>query len=273
MYSPTTPPVAPVAVGRVDRVVNVVVRRTRATRRLLVVSAIVVGGLSSCGDEAAVSTERPLTFDEASMLANVQRLNALDGGAVVEVVSSFLIDGSTVSMRAEVDWSTHTGHALVVATGTEQAIAEVFWNDTTVFERIPSLDPLLAGRGAPSIRYVARPADTENRQLDRAIALLVGLAAEAPDNPVLLQQKEGSAFLRDDVLRGEAVTVLRFGQQTVYWLDAGGAMHRFEGNSAAKNAPIIVDVYERGAQQITFPDPSTVIAVDAIRELYDAVVS
>jgi hypothetical protein len=238
-----------------------------------VAAAVVVGALSACGDDAAVSTERALTFDEASMLANVQRLNALDGGAVVEVVSSFLIDGSTVSMRAEVDWSGHTGRALVMATGTEQAIVEVFWNDTTVFERIPSLDPLLAGRGMPSVRYVARPADTENRQLDRAIALLVGLAAEVPDNPVLLQQKEGSAFLRDDVLRGEAVTVLRYGQQTVYWLDAAGVMHRFEGNSTGKNAPIIVDVYERGEQQITFPDPSTVIAVDAIRELYDAVVS
>jgi len=262
-----------VAIGKVDRVVNAVVRRTRATRRLLVASAMVVGAVSSCGDDVPVSTERPLTFDEASLLANAQRLNALDGGAVVEVVSSFLIDGSTVSMRAEVDWSGHTGRALVMATGTEQAIVEVFWNDTTVFERIPSLDPLLAGRGMPSVRYVARPADTENRQLDRAIALLVGLAAEVPDNPVLLQQEEGSAFLRDDVLRGAAVTVLRYGQQTVYWLDAAGVMHRFEGNSTAKNAPIIVDVYERGEQQITFPDPSTVIAVDAIRELYDAVVS
>lgn len=243
-----------------------------AARRvaLVVVGVSLVAASVSCGSDEPVSTERPLTFDEATLLAGVQRDNYLDGGAVVEVTSSFLADGSTLSMRAEVDWVEHTGRALVIATGREVGVTEVYWNETTVFERLPVLNDLLVARGQTGVEFVARPPDADGRQIDRAIALLVGLASEAPDNPVLVQQKQGSAFLRDDVLRGESVQVLRFGDRTIYWLDSNGSMVRFEGNSESLSAPIIIDVIERGAPSFQYPDPGSIILIDAVREMYDA---
>lgn len=247
-------------------------RRVDTPGRSVIVLAVICALLAvACGDDAPASTERPLTFDEASQLAMVQRANYGDGGALVEVNSSFLTDGSTVSMQAEVDWVNHSGRAMVMATGRDAPITEVYWTESMVLERVPALDPLLEARGLTGVRYVARPPDTETRQLDRAIALLVGLAAEAPDNPVLVQQKAGSAFMRDDELSGVPVRVMRYGDRTIYWLDAAGVMLRFEGNSSGLNAPIVIDVIERGMPSIEWPADDEVVLVEMIREVYDAV--
>lgn len=245
------------------------VQKGRWPRKLVIFSGLCLMG---CGSAETVSGERPLTFDEASELSTVQSNNYKISGAVVEVNSSFLSSGATLSMRATVDWQNHKGHAFVVATGPEAEVLEVYWNETTVFERIPAINGLLSARGEGMVEFIARPVDIERRQLDRAIAVVVGLAAKTPDNPVLIQQKEDSAFVRTDAHRGETVRVFRYGSRTVYWLSEDGAMLRFEGNSTALNAPIVVDVFERGKQVIDLPDPTNIISIEKVREIYDALV-
>lgn len=240
------------------------------------VAALVVLGLfaGACGDdEPDPGAEHPLTFDEAARLADVQFDNLDAGGALFEVASSFLTTGETLTMRGEVDWVAHTGRALVSANGTDTNVAEVYWTEDVVLERIPQLTDLLAARGSPGIEWVARPPETATRQLDRAIALLVALASETRSNPVLLQQEEGSAFLRFDVLRETDVEVLRFGMRNRYWLDVeSGDMLRFDGDAEAGGAPIVIDVLDRGPRSIPAPDPATVVDVTVVDELYPAFV-
>lgn len=78
--------------------------------------------------------------------------------------------------------------------------------------------------------------------------------------------------MRTDTLRGRKVDVMRYGKQTIYWLDATtGEMLRFEGNSTGLNAPIVIDFIERGRQTIDLPLPRDVVPVSEIEDFYGAV--
>jgi hypothetical protein len=240
-------------------------------RRRAVAALVVCGllGLVSCGnDDSGTADPRPLTVEEATRLAEVQFDNYDTGGARFEVATTFTATNDTLYMSGTVDWKTHQGRAEVSATGAEEGITEVLWNDNVVLERRPSLDPVLAGLGYESVRYLARPPATSTRQIDRAIAIVMALASEERQNPVLLQQEEGSAFIREDVLRESNVEVLRYGQRNQYWLSlADASLMRFDGNSANGSAPIVVDLLERGPQTIPAPDSAEVLPIDAIPEL------
>lgn len=243
----------------------------KTSRLVLFVSAaaLAVGCASS---NKTTQSERPLTFDEATQLASVQKRNYDDQGAVVRVSTAFTGTGDSMSMEAEIDWPGHQGHGVLSGRGMEEGISEVFWVADAVLERRPALNVVLRGRGFAGVEFVARPPETDKRLLDRAVAVVVGLASKDPDNALLVQQKTGSAFLRNDVLRGKPVVVLRYGERNIYWLDqATGEMLRFEGNAAALTAPIIVDVLERGKRSITFPLASAVTEVGAIKEIYETV--
>ena len=240
--------------------------------RLVLLAAVGALAPACTSSNKATPSERALTFEEATLLASVQKQNYDDEGAIVRVNTAFTATGDSMSMEAEIDWPGHQGRGLLSATGMENGIDEVFWVTDTVLERRPALNVVLTGRGFTGIDFVARPPDTATRLLDRAIAVVVGLAAKEPDNALLVQQKPGSAFLRNDVLRGTQVVVLRYGERNLYWLDAKtGEMLRFEGNAAGLNAPIIVDVLERGKRTITFPLVSAVVNVDEITQIYETV--
>lgn len=247
----------------------------RRPSALLAVLAFVACGpmlVAACGGDP-VSTERPLTADEAGRLAEVLFDNLDDGGASFEVATSFRTTGDDLSLRGEVDWVTHTGRAVVSASGAEAAIVEVFWSDDVVIERIPGITTLSTGLGFPNAEWVARQPDPTLRQLDRALALVTGLASSTRSNPVLLQQEEGSAFLRNDELRGVEVEVLRFGTRNRYWLDrATGEMLRFDGDSQSGTAPTVIDIIDRGARSVPGPDPSRVVDRRQVDEIYRALV-
>jgi hypothetical protein len=227
----------------------------------------------SCGSTATTrKSERPLSAEEAAQLATVQKLNYDSAGAVVEVNTAFTTTGDTLSMQAQVDWQHHSGHGGVVAKGAEAGITEVYWTQTSVLELRPALNVVLQGRGYQGIDWVARPPDSAKRQLDRAIAVVVGLASKEPDNALLVQQQPGSAFVRTDTLRGTPVDLLRYGKRNTYWVDPKtGQMLRFEGNAEGLTAPIIVDILQRGAQTITFRLASAVVLATDIPQIYETV--
>lgn len=240
-----------------------------------VVALVVCCGafMSSCsGDDSKPAEPQPLTIEQATRMADVQFDNYDIGGARFEVATTFTASDDTLYLSGAVDWKNHEGRAEVRATGAESGVTEVWWNETVIFERRPSLDAVLAGLGYGSVRYLARPPEPSTRQIDRAIAIVMALASEERQNPVLIQQQEGSAHLRNDILRDASVEVLRYGQRNQYWLNlADATLMRFDGNSANGSAPIVVDLLDRGEQTVPRPDEIEVLPVDAVPELYESI--
>ena len=241
----------------------------RHVRRFGVVGVFL---LAACGGGNSAPKERGLTSDEADRLASVLYTNHETGGATFSLATAFTATGDSLTMNGIVDWVKHQGHATVTASGQEQGIAEVFWNQSLVLERRPALAGPLAALGHEGAMFVARPIDTTKRQLDRSIGVLVGLASTVRDNGILIMQKEGSAFLRRDTWQGKPAEVLRYGTQNRYWLEPGTSiLHRFDGNAAAGSAPIVIDLLSREPHTIKPPSPAQVLSVDAIKDLYAAV--
>lgn len=245
---------------------------------LAVIGAILV---SACGAAAerggdasggtAVVMPRPLSDDEAARLAQAGYLNLQAGGARFEAHSAFLVGEprETVSLVGELDWVRHAGRAMVQATGIDAGVTEVYWEDGVVLERRPAMDAIIAGQGGPAEPWIARPAEPETRQLDRLLTLSVALAMEQPDNALLIQQTEGSGYVRHDRLRNTSVEVLRYGTRNLHWLDrADGRLLRFEGNSSTGNAPTIIDLLEHGPVDLVRPPDADVVPIAAVAELY-----
>lgn len=238
----------------------------------LVATALVAAG-AGCSDggggsvDATVATPGPLTDEQASRLANVLFDN-LDAKGATFQVEARNADGSTLSLTGEIDWVGHRGHAVVRATGVEAGLAEVYWSEDEVLERWPELNALVRDAENLDIDYVTRP-PTASRPIDRLLAIVTALAGEQRDNPLLIKQAEGSAFVRTDELRGVAVEVLRFGTSNTYWLDTStGAMLRLEDPGIDTGQPLVVDIIERGPQQIDGPPADSVAGVDELGELY-----
>lgn len=227
--------------------------------------------LAACGGADTAVTERPLTGDEAGLMAMVQYSNLQAGGATVEVASTSTVTGESVSLRGDVDWAGHTGRVFVMATGKEAGVAEIAWNNSQIFERRRDLAQILPSLGLAPDTWITRQIDPINRPVDRLIAILARLSSTEPDNAVLIQQEEGSAFIRTDTWRNSPVNVFRYGRQTLYWLDAEtGDLRRFEGNNSSFTAPVIVDVVERSKRTIPLPAANDVVPVSEIRELYES---
>jgi len=227
--------------------------------------------VAACGGESTPK-ERPLTGDEAASMAVVQLNNMQDGGAVFEAVAAVTSTGESLTMSGLVDWEKHTGRASVVAKGKEAPVTELAWAGDKVLERRIDLAAMLPSLGLASDAWILRSLDLTKRTLDRIVAILLRLASTEPDNALLIQQTEGSSWMRTDTLRGRKVDVMRYGKQTIYWLDATtGEMLRFEGNSTGLNAPIVIDFIERGRQTIDLPLPRDVVPVSEIEDFYGAV--
>ena len=108
-------------------------RRVRALGAALVVLAL--AGAACSGDTSPSTTERPLSDDEAAMLANVLFDNHDRGGADVTLAVQ-VGEGASLSLQGEIDWTTHRGHALVSARGVETGVREVYWSDDAVLEAL-----------------------------------------------------------------------------------------------------------------------------------------
>lgn len=222
------------------------------------------------GDDGPSSAERPLTSEESAMLANALFDNVERGGATFSLAVQ-VGDGATINLQGEVDWRAHRGYARVSARNTEQGVREVFWSDDAVLESRDDLAPLLEQAGLPPAPWVVRDPDPVGRQLDQALALVTALAAEQRDNPLLIEQEPGSAFVRTDTLRDVPVVVLRYGERAVYWLAADdGRLLRFESDNETNTRPVVFDVMAFSDVTIDGPPVDQIVDVADLGELYDA---
>lgn len=194
----------------------------------------------------------------------------LDGGGARFVVNTLTAPGGDqLTLQGEIDWTTHTGWADVATSAASSTITGVWWSDTAVLERRPALDTVLAGMGYPDVSLIARPIDRE-RRLDQVMAVVTGLAAEQRENAQLIMQTEGSAFVRDDTLRGRPVLVLRYGTRNIYWIDAEtGDMLRLEATSEKGGLPLVIDLVEHAEVEVLTPEANQVIDAAMIGELYE----
>jgi hypothetical protein len=179
---------------------------------------VCVALVASCSSQSKAPTAQPLTDDQASKLANVLFDNLDSKGATFGLAARFS-DGSTINLSGEVDWAGHFGHAVVTASGAEADLAEVYWSANEVLERRPGLNRQLQAENVQAAGYLVRAPQPAGRDLDRLLGIITALAGPQRDNPLLIKQKAGSAFLRSDVLGGVKVDVLRFGDHNVYSLD------------------------------------------------------
>ena len=232
--------------------------------------------LFACGGDDRKTVEAaPLTQTQAERLSQAGYTNYLAKGAEFEAISAFLgPDGNqSLTLSGLIDWESHRGRAFVRGVGSEAGITEVYWEETFVLERRPGMDAVVNGMGGPATPWVARAPDPSTRQLDRLLALVLGLALEQPENALLLQQTEGSSFMRLDDLRGDPVEVLRYGTRNLYWLALDdGSMARFEGNSAGGTAPTVIDLLELGPVAVEAPPEADIVPVEAVAEIYSAFV-
>ncbi len=232
------------------------------------------GTIASCGSSSEDEQQRPLTGAEASRLAQVGFANLQAGGATFEANSALLGESTeSLTLIGEVDWVRHVGRAAVRATGTDAGLTQVYWDEQTVYERRPQMDVMVRSIGGPAEAWIARPPDLSGRQLDRLIALVAALAVERPENALLIQQEQGSSFLRFDELRGNEVEVLRYGERSLFWLKVSdGALLRFEGNSSTGTGPSIVDIIELRSLIFAMPPAEIVVPVEAVAEFYSQLV-
>ncbi len=251
-----------------------------SSRRDFLTTMLPLAALVACqgggGSTSAPTTTvaAGLTDEQAAAMANVLFDNYDAKGATFAAVAASTVTSDRIDLSGEIDWVNHRGHALVQATGPEMGVAEVFWQDAGVLERRPQLTALLTSLGRPVTNFVAREPDPVGRDLDRVLALVTGLASQRRDNPLLIQQTEGSQFLRTDTLREIAVQVLRYGQRNQSWLAVDdGRLLRFEGNNETGNRPVVIDIIHRAAREIAGPLTTDVATVEQLGEIYDAAVA
>lgn len=236
---------------------------------MLMIVALITTILAGCGPSTPSTTQRPLSSEEAASLADALYLDQQDGGATFSASAAWTSVGRTISMQGDVDWVNHQGHALVRATGADAGLTEVWWNTDVVIEYWPTLDAVLGGLGHPEAHAVSREPDPDKRLVDHVIAVVNGLAAPERENPLLIQQKPGSAFVRNDELRGSPVDILRYGERNLYWLSQDTSrLLRFDGNAATGAAPTVVDLLSTGPRTITPPPLSAVIPASTLGSVY-----
>lgn len=231
----------------------------------LTASVVVTGGCG--GDEQKGPKQRPLTDSQASLMAGVLDENRRAGGARFRATTVDEPGGSTVTLDGQVDWRRHTGHATVASSVGANGVTEVGWSRRAVIEDRPGLRDEV-GRARRGAVVIARPPDQRRRRLDQVIAVVGGLAARRRDNPLLIAQKPGSAFLRTDTVNGTRALVLRYGRNTVMWIDPKTRrLVRLETSGSA-GVPTIVDLLEVGPQDVPGPDPRKVVAASQLRPSY-----
>jgi hypothetical protein len=241
------------------------VKRCLQIFRVVAAFAVV---LTACGGEEKV-TERPLTSDEASVLAEVLSRNYEAQGASFSLAAQANSAGGTITLEGDVDWRNHQGGARVSGGTSPHPVTEVWWSKNVVAERRPSLDSevarLLPEAGSP---LLARSPDIPRRRLDQLIAIVTGLASQTPENSQLILQTEGSAFIRSDELRGKQVLIFRYGQRTLYWLDEETkSLMRFEGTDSTSRFPVIIDFFDLGPKVLRVPQGVEMVDVAKYEEL------
>jgi hypothetical protein len=216
-----------------------------------------VGGNQSPAANRAVA--HALTSEEANRLAASRFLNFQKMG--VRFSTSVPTPDGPLPLTGELDFSRKVGIAVTKfadiggtggAAGTDRAIIE--WNSETVYTWLGAGDGVTVPTGLPITVPTRRSLDPSASNVDTALALLLNLGSDQPDDAHLLQRSNARWLHRDqvdgvrvDVISGptavssssneKAVAALAIGNvanaRTQYWIDSSGRMLKFVADLAS----------------------------------------
>ncbi|WP_406633726.1 hypothetical protein [Amycolatopsis sp. WGS_07] len=224
----------------------------RIARRWIAVAAAVTVALGAAivwysAAGSADSGPRPVTEDEASRLAIARFRNYQARGRAVTIsvpgaAGELVITGSA-------DYRAKTGYGVVKGKGrNDSGNGLIRWTDRRVELRPLPAVPALPPAHPPGDGWFGRPLDPAAGALDRALAILLGLGSDRPDNAQLLPQN-GAEWVAADQVNGHPVDVFvgpdsrdRPGSAEFvrYWLDADGLMHRVQASVPGEKNPVVI---------------------------------
>ncbi|WP_244223861.1 hypothetical protein [Amycolatopsis circi] len=224
----------------------------RIARRWIVVAAAVTVALGGgifwyAAAGSAGSGPRAVTADEASRLAiarfrNYQKQNRAVTISVPGAAGELVITGSA-------DYRAKAGYGVLKGKGrNDSGNGLIRWTATRVELRPLPAVPDLPPAKPPADGWFGRPLNPTAGALDRALAILLGLGNDRPDNAQLLPQN-GAEWVAADQVNGHAVDVFtgpdsreRLGsaESVRYWLDADGLMYRVQTSVPGEKDPVAI---------------------------------
>jgi len=200
--------------------------KRRAVGVLIAASILVTSGCSP----APTTTEEPLTQQQAERLAIVRLQNLTAGQREITVE----VDGEqAVTLTGWVDYERHVGYGAVTDTETGASLGLVNWTLGAIAVREQAVDgPELP---APADGWAAAALDPSVSAFTAALAIIVNLGSDRPENPQLLAQSD-ARWLRTDTVENMAVDVMRgpspattnspsaTPSRLVYWVNAKGLL-------------------------------------------------
>lgn len=230
-------------------------------------------GLLGCADRADRPAEpRPITAEEASVLADLLVRNLEAGGAAVEGEMPY--GPATFRFAGEIDWVNHVGRIELrtdLDTGDDPPPRAIVWNRSVVFEEVPGLADALTAQGRPAASWVARPLDPQAAPLHVLLQLIDTTSSDKRDNPVLLRSQGIRWLRRDSVTIGEdniAVDVFE-NRRTTYWVGVKDRLlHRLDASLESTGTTGVLRFSDRRPRIVATPEDPEIVALDEVRDLY-----
>ena len=220
---------------------------TAAVTAALVAASALLAACSSGG-------ERPVTSEEAQRLA-LARLSVYDE-RFVDLDARVPVDGQTLHLQGVADLQDHAAYALVTTQDEPPRHALLQWTlqDKAVRETTATTLP-----AAPPADGWQTAALVPTDQLDSALALVLNLAADRPDNPLLLQQG-GARWLGSDEVDGTPVDVFlgpgadaTTDERLRWFVDEDGTLLRVDADTGAEDH-LVVDLRPSRASAVPLVD-------------------
>jgi hypothetical protein len=199
---------------------------------------------------------RALTPGEADRLAITRFRNYQAGGRAVTITVPGSAGGLVVT--GSVDYRAGLGYGAVHGTGRDTSSGGLIaWTAATVLVHpvpgSPAAAPAEPPADPPRSGWYGRPLRTSGSALDSALAIVLGLGSDRPDNAELLPQngavRTGRGRLHGhpvDVMTGPRALGGAGAPATVrYWIGPDGTMYRVQAEVASEQRPVVVDFDNR----------------------------
>jgi hypothetical protein len=183
---------------------------------------------------------RPVTDEQALVLARVLQLNWQQGGAAF--TGEVEVRGVRIPMRGRVDFRSGRGTATLHEPSA--ASRRYVWTRRVVY-----------AQSAPgSRRYTRQRPDPDGDPVHAAIALINLLSAETIDNTANIKD-QGARFLRGETLAGAPVDVytLRRNGATTYWVGRDDGLLRQVQARFPSGGRLVVQLTEHEAVRVALP--------------------
>jgi hypothetical protein len=229
---------------------------------LLSLLLCIVSCSSSNNSAPTSNTGKSITLAQAERLASVLYKNYEAGGARFIAVSG-LSGEKTSKISGNIDYQKGLAEADLDFYGKiPKTPTKIIWTKSEVVEELPGLKEEMTSRGRPEVLFLSRPL-TKTSPQDIVLSLLLGTGSTQRENPALIQQgtEHGEAkFLRNELLLGKKMEIIKFGERTTYWIgEEDGILYRLEAKLAISSDVTTIDFLEHAPVIIEPPKASQVV--------------